>query len=307
MAADSIISEILTSMKYPSILGMSLSNECCGHCVWCPVGRNIYTCRRDRFMVLDTADNIIKQFMLRPPQEIWFSENGEALLNPGFKEIVRRFRVAFPRTPFRIASNMMLMDEKMSEWMLTIGFDWFSFNVDGADAASYRATKGLDLNTVLTNIKALIANRMRLGSPAAIVCNIFPAARYYAEIGEPHPELIDDTHKTFQMMRDIMAASGDCRIFCPFPLTWAKREEWKRPKTTQFCSGFPSVWEKAFIDTDGNLYPCCVDYNSDYVYGNINEDTLGNIWYGTRHIEFIKNLISGRVDKIGLPCKWCQD
>ena len=307
MTNEEVIPAILRNMEYPTILGMSLANVCCGKCVWCPIGRGIYTQRRDKFMTMDTVENIIRQFSPRPPKEIWFSENGESLLNPNFKEIVVKFRRAFPHASLRTASNMALMDEETSLFLLKTGFNWISFNIDGADKESYRVTKGLDLDVVLKNVKALINNYNAVGSNAALVCNIFPAARYYAEIGEPHPELVDDTHATFQMMREIMARSGDCRIFCPFPLTWAKREEWKRPKWTRFCSGLPQVWQKAFIDTDGNLYPCCVDYNSDYIYGNINEDMLGNIWYGDRHVEFIKNILLGDVDKIGKPCVWCQD
>ncbi len=294
-------------MEYPSILSLSLANDCVAHCAWCPVGRREFKGRRNRYMTMSVVDKIIKDTRLFPIQEIWVSENGEGLMNPNFKAIIFKLAEAFKKVPFYLATNFALLDKYMSEYLLRMGFVWISGNIDGATQETYGAVKGLDLERVKTNFRDLLINAKRINPAVKIGVNILTLRNYKNQIGE-ECDLPDDTRDTFRMVRDIAAdVQMDMEVFTPVALSWAERRKWQRPKTDKICAGLGSITKKLFFDTDGNVYPCCLDFDSEYSYGNILEETAAAIWNGERRKRFISLMADSNWAEIGQPCIWCAD
>ena len=58
------------------------------------------------------------------------------------------------------------------------------------------------------------------------------------------------------------------------------------------CKGYAvdtdRTTEWAHINPLGEIFLCCNDYNMDYVFGNLTEASLEEIWFSERHIETIK-------------------
>ena len=55
---------------------------------------------------------------------------------------------------------------------------------------------------------------------------------------------------------------------------------------------------------DGVSTPCCADDNRHYIYGNISESTIYDVWHGSAAKRMRKMQIGGKYNKISL-CKNC--
>ena len=168
--------------------------------------------------------------------------------------------------------------------------------------------KGLPFETAKKNLEMIVQLRSELKSPTTFHASILTQPYYYECIGEREKITVqDETLDTFHYLRDILNYGYEDSILHPFVLTWAEREKRKKPKTNAFCMGMFNFGNKIFIDTDGNVYPCCLDYNSDVTFGNINKESMMAIWDGEKRKRFIELYLHQRFSEIGRPCLYCQD
>ena len=63
-------------------------------------------------------------------------------------------------------------------------------------------------------------------------------------------------------------------------------------------------WETLTIAWDGTVLPCCFDYNSRYVLGNIKDQSLSEIWNGKAMQALRQEFISNKV--CNALCKRCN-
>ena len=56
----------------------------------------------------------------------------------------------------------------------------------------------------------------------------------------------------------------------------------------------PRPWQSTLINWDGSLVPCCFDKNGHYVMGNINENSMQNIWHSSSFSDFRLQLLQNR-------------
>jgi radical SAM protein with 4Fe4S-binding SPASM domain len=72
--------------------------------------------------------------------------------------------------------------------------------------------------------------------------------------------------------------------------------------TEKVVCDFP--WEKITVPWDGEFVPCCFDYNKKYSLGNINEQSLVEIWNGDRMHALRREMKSNNVTN---PlCQGCE-
>ena len=58
------------------------------------------------------------------------------------------------------------------------------------------------------------------------------------------------------------------------------------------------------INVYGDLILCCQDFHNNYIFGNIMENHLGDIWFSKKNIELRKRIYDYKLDlKI---CQECQ-
>jgi len=65
------------------------------------------------------------------------------------------------------------------------------------------------------------------------------------------------------------------------------------------------LWESVVIQFDGKVVPCCRDFDSKYVLGDLNTNTLHEIWNGNKFRNLRKNHLSDKYDN---PlCRHCTE
>ena len=78
-----------------------------------------------------------------------------------------------------------------------------------------------------------------------------------------------------------------------------------KPKPDVKRVPFQRLWTALNVHFDGNVVPCCIDYNDEVVLGNVENETLQEIWNGTKMQLFRRLHLDGKQNTISL-CKNCR-
>jgi len=54
------------------------------------------------------------------------------------------------------------------------------------------------------------------------------------------------------------------------------------------------MWQGSVITWDGRVIPCCFDKDARHEFGDVNQQTFREIWFGKRYTEFREAVLSSR-------------
>lgn len=302
---------------FPPSISISLSSVCNAQCIWCPIGQRLNTSGKNKFIPMDIVDKILADTEGKDIGTIVIADMGEPLLNPNFKEIVLRIRKVHPNVGLMLSSNFFLMDADMSRFVIE-NFQSVGMNIDGITEEGYYAVKRLPLKVVKDNLMTflrlreamymdLFARGMKDFSLTTLQVAITSEPRYYLEIGEPEKATVpDETRRVHAFLKGLLGLNDS--INETITATWAERRKWNRPRDEKTaCANILTTYIKCCIDTNGNVIPCCLDYDSECVLGNVMENTIEDIWNGEKRKQFLNKLNALQYESIGLPCSICHD
>ena len=299
-------------------INLALSNRCNAKCIWCPKTRGT---KHNFDMSFDTVKKIIDEAAAPDfPYQIkmiHLSENGEALYNTDFLDIVRYIKLKLPNTALNLLSNFGLMKPSIARKLLEEKLlSSIQMNVDGHDAKSYKAVKGISYAGVIKNLKRFLELRQKYDPNFNFSINVMPAFEYAVSVNAFL------NHKPDQMKKRIPFSSFEetvksLRDFVPDNVyfnhsksgLWAERSlitsgraRINVDQSTLDCPLLARVESEIFVAPNGDWYPCCYDDNNDIVLGNVNESTLMEIHDSDTRKEFINKLRARRFEEIGYPC-----
>lgn len=289
---------------FPESLNLSLSAICQAKCIYCPSdrGKGIKPPFMSSQLAKKAADEAKKENF---QGTVRFSENGEALLNKDFFSIYEYCRKMLPTCRFVLYTNMALLNKSTSLRLLANKLDELHFNVDGASAVTYEASKKLNFATFKQNLHDFIEARKKLRATCKIHIYILTAKKYMAVVEQTNISLPDDTKKIIENWEPLLEKS-DIISVVDKPYKWALREKNRLHKTSP-CRKLSKVIRECLIGPNGDVYICCLDYQQKCVIGNVNDNSIKEIWSSPRRRTLLKLLGKLRFDEIGEPCAFCLD
>ena len=75
------------------------------------------------------------------------------------------------------------------------------------------------------------------------------------------------------------------------------------PKENRYPCEEP--WKRVAVLWNGDVVPCCRDWNGFYVYGNLHNNSLREIWEGEKVKELRRQMLKNAYKC--LPCKTCKE
>lgn len=190
-------------------------------------------------------------------------------------------------------SNGCLMDKDAAMKLLECGLDAIYFGLDAISPETYAKLRvGGDYNKTVNNILTLLDLKEKLNSdhPKVFV--------QYVEMEENMDEKEDFIKFWTQFdvtikIRPKLSWAGS--IDAP-NLILGNKERW------------PCHWlmQSMSIVDDGRVVLCPVDLNANVVVGDVNEETLKNIWQNQLKA-YRKLHIEGRYDELPTMCRDCRD
>lgn len=251
-------------LDWPHEVSIETFAKCNASCTFCP-----YT-TLDRIgtrMPDEMIDRIIEelkdhpwQFMISP-----FKVN-EPLLDKRLIPICRKINWELPRAHLRLFSNGSALTDKHIEDIATLErvvHFWVSLNEHEADA--YKAVMGLDFGRTCANLDRL-HEAVRLGT--------FPHRVVISKVRECNETPTERDEAFEEFVRSRWPLFSACLIKRDGWIDYTEATDKEVPDTS--CGR----WYELSITATGKVSLCCMDGAAEYPVGDLNEQTLFEVYNG---------------------------
>lgn len=308
-------------------VNLSLSTLCHGNCIYCPKtrgkGKQIHN------MPLSIAKKIADEVASNKFKEIHnvcrfsIGENGDALLNPDFIEIVRYLKKTNPNVLIGFNTNFQHLTKDISEVIIKEKLiDEITVNIDGHDNQSYFRVKGIPYNVVERNILDFLETRRKNDSDINLTIISITFAHYSKKIFDTFGKLpvaikenlnINDSEDDFDLIKaewmGKINSKTDSFQRSAYIFAWAERKNIKNLDhnlSNYPCPNLYRVIHECFIAPNGDWYACCFDDMQELILGNIINESINDVFFSKTRIEFLRLLRKREYQKIGYPCKFVE-
>lgn len=271
------------------------TTSCNLRCPECPTGMQSLT-RSKGNMNLDVFREILDK--LSPDlMHLTLYFQGEPLLNPHFSEMVKlaRSRRIFVAT----STNGHFLNDKNVDAIVKSGLSHLIVSLDGLDQQTYEKYRvNGDLNAVTEGICRLVAGRKAAKSNSPFIELQFLVMRHNEHQVEQMKEFAKQSgvdqvsFKTAQVYNlnkkdSIIPTLKEKSRYRQMPDgSWIIKN-----KIRNRCR---RIWSSIVITWDGKIVPCCFDKNADHQTGNLQEESLSDVWKNQLNTTFRKQVLSNR-------------
>lgn len=274
----------------PPAVSLELTNACNLRCPECPSGSG--SMKRPRgFMNKDAFSEIIREtgpYLVNA--NLYFQ--GEPMLHPdffSFLEITRKIRTT-------ISTNGHYIDDESAEKLALSGLNKLIVSLDGPDQETYSKYRiNGDIEKVLRGIEIMGKTIRKTRSGMKFVIQVL-VNRY--------------NEGSLQEIKKIAERSGAKPALKSMQIyNTARTEEWlptdkrfrryrRGRKGFHIRSSLPRrcarLWFNPVITWDLKVLPCCFDKDGEHVMGDLNRNSLREIWQGDTYMKFREALLMQR-------------
>jgi radical SAM protein with 4Fe4S-binding SPASM domain len=285
------------AVDYPMMLVLSFVYPCNAKCPHCP-----YTNSEIRKDYRDTPympESVFRKIADESGQYgayLRISGGGEPMLHEQAVELLTYAKKKGCR--IGLITNGSKFNEENSRALLKAGVDMIEFSVDASNAEEYAEVRtGLDWDTLLTNVRRLLALRQELGSSSRIIASC--VNQKSAVIDSAERFWMDDVGLDYFIKRKF--------------LTWGENTTLDDSRSADVDAYIdvdrvpcPFIFERLNIDSRGNVMVCGLDISANTNMGNVNSESIRNIWHNSGFNEYRKLHLANRGKELSL-CASCPD
>ncbi|MFH1452233.1 MAG: radical SAM protein [archaeon] len=275
---------------FPEIMSIELSTICNAKCKFCPHSEIL---KRDSKRFLIMPENIFKKIINesmghKELKLIKPSLYGEPALTPHIFERLRYIREKLPKVKIKLISNGSEMNSEKIDIIFNENLcDEINFSLDADKKETFEEFKNISWDKVIANINYFIEKNNGLEKPIKIVLSFVCTPENKGQLGNFKKRWRGRVQKFH-----IGSESGLLR-----------RKNYINKRTSIYCS---QIFDRINFLSDGRAVLCCLDPFGEVIVGNINNQTVSEIWNGP-----ILKKIRGfhlRGDKNMIPlCSKCDE
>jgi len=269
--------------EFPYLIDIELTNYCNLKCLFCFAAQAMT--REKGFIDRKIFKKVIDECAIHNTP-VRFIRWGEPFLHPQIISFVRY--VKSRGLLLHITNNGLAITKKQMEAMIDLGLDSIIFSFQGATKEEYqRMRDNQRYDDLVKNIETLIKLRGEKEKPfISITSTMYQDSKEDIKKFKEHWERIVD-----------FVGIGKTRIF------WTPARLTKIfPKDIRPCT---EVYQKLSIDWDGKVTACCGDYDRFLTVGDINKNTLQEIWKG-EELKAVRTLLDKKLHRNLTLCKTCE-
>jgi hypothetical protein len=281
----------------PHTLQVELSAACnsrCPKCLFHGPNTTLYRPRTESppFMERELFQRIIdefSQFKTRTGLAVALNYRGECQLHPDFYDFVAYARERGVRAVFN--TNAKLLTPEAIRRLLDLDLSAVSFSVDSLMPGLYDRLQGGKIRKVLSNIDFMVSERARQGRRNPVLSTIHvvtsetvPELPGLVEHFLQRTELVSFFH--YQDIRKRTISS---------PYTFFDVSE-------RYPCGH--LWEVMTILSSGKVIRCGYDFNHEDVLGDLQAQSILEVWNGERMTSYRRKMCEGRFGEV-LLCSEC--
>ena len=282
-------------LPLPTVLMIENTNHCNAGCVMCP--RDTLS-RKRGFMDFGLFEKIMKEVSgVRRKPVTHLHGFGEPLLDKLLAERVQHAKTC-GITHTYIVTNASLLFPETSRKVIGAGLDKMKISFYGTDEESYNTTmKGLNFKVTFQNITEFLRIRkdMKRGNPRLILQYI-PNETNHAKTEE------------FKALWNALIDTkvGDCLNVSSLHNYGGGRAYNHLGKKIVSVCYFP--WTTMSVLWDGRVVTCCMDSNGVQVVGDLNSQSIQEVWNGAVLSRVRDNFrkLDYRDYPVCLSCDWVR-
>lgn len=274
-------------IKIPALMRIETTNYCNEACSFCPYP----TLEREKGrMSFDLFDKVTDEHSQIEGGKILFPATiGEPLLDKRIFDFVRLAAEKYGKVS--MFTNSSLLDEERARKLIESGLTEIMFTLHGLTADYFRKITGFkDYERVRENIARFIELNAAEGSPVTVFFNIY----------SPHERdtvLADDlASRSMELGLNLTIHSMEDAH------NWAGLMASEREERTKGCG---RIYSQFGVLYDGRVVPCCVDSEARYPLGNVNNQSLNEIFSSERYLHLVRKEQERMLRDISL-CQYCD-
>lgn len=295
LAARLGLERISQALYFPKYFEVETIRACNAHCDMCTVDE--WKGKNNRMDAL-LFDNILDEISRYSEwiDRVCLSRNGEPLLDRNLVWKIKKLKESKIKY-VTFSTNASLLDEKRSLEIIESGLDDIRFSIDGYTKETFeKIRKGLNFEEIRENCLNFIRLRNEHGSKPVV------QIRMALQSNNAHEE---EAWKHYWLER---VSSGDI-VTSKKIHSWGNQlksysdDEYRINKYSYVPCISP--WSTMVIHFDGKVPLCGCDYNNVYALGDINNQSIKEIWQSEAYNRIRKIHSDGKRNEIPL-CKGCN-
>ena len=313
LKATSYFGRSSISLAHPSVWEIETTNRCAMTCSHCPRS----TCMKRPVIDMDyeLLTKLLEQLLPQtqdlyhdghalvnyihygePALYKWYGESISYAKSKGFKVVISSTSSAFNDNAVLASVNYQL-DEL---WLIFDGMDDGAFKEIRGKAASF--DKGLlQMNKLIAQKKQQLSDLPRV----SVVMIKHPANRHQ---WQTFKDFFGRMPQVTTNLAHFSTFAGNCPPINALQQAIAddpeEQQEMRRvAELNKHICYYP--WHSVSVLADGRVVPCCRDVNGDYVLGDLNNESLIEIWNGERMRQLRNDFIQG--NRNNPLCKSCKE
>lgn len=275
---------------FPSRINIEPTNQCNLRCNMCP--------RRDLTrpvgdISLELFDKLAGEISRHAPAEVRLHKDGEPLMAPHIFELIDHIKTEAPSTLLNMDTNALLLDEEKAAKLLDSKLDVLLFSVNAATADTYKKVRGsTKYDQVIGNIERFLAMRRERGY-------VWPKVKVQLIV-------MAETKDEIGLFKEKWGPHDVDVLLIP-AINWGGHrpevQSLMQLPAKRYPCGF--LFNSFSINWDGRVSFCNVDFNHLGIIGDVNEQTIEEIWKGPGFEHFRRLHKQGRFGEIDL-CRDCN-
>lgn len=280
-------------LEFPQLVQPEITNVCNANCIMCPQSEMT---RKVGEMDFDLYKKIIDECSRNRGRvkTILPFLNGEPFLHPRLKDYISYAKEKNKKAEVSIFTNASLLDERRSLEVLNSGLDKMHISFDGCTKETYeKVRRNLDFDVVTNNVLRFFQLRKRLNKRKPEV-NLG-----IIEMKETRDEVQKFVDKWKSLANSVTIESYS---------NWGGKiprkneEEREQSKRRYPC---PRLWLHFVALRNGDVAICCLDYDGKFLLGNVQKNSIREVWHGEVIKKYRSFHLQGRYDKIPI-CENCN-
>ncbi|MCS3901424.1 radical SAM protein with 4Fe4S-binding SPASM domain [Methanococcus voltae] len=267
--------------KKPLFIKIETVNYCNSQCKYCPHP----TMTREKGLIDDELfKKVVKELVNWGVKAVHLTNFGETLLDPKIAERIDYIKELDDEIYITIISNGFALSDKNIDKLLNSKLDELQISFDGFSKEHYEFYRTpFKYENIKEKIIKTVSERNKRNSKMVIKLNT---------IYDPE-EISEQKLKEFT---DSWNSVNGINI--------QKLHNWSSEEANNNVNGCIDVYQYMTILRNGDVVPCCLDFDGKIKLGNCNENTIQEIWENKKYKNF-RNLVSKDIKSIDL-CKNCM-
>ena len=268
----------------PHLHQIEPTNACPYSCIMCP--RDTFMTRPVGFMdfalYVKVIDEVADYSLPVREKEVELFHFGESLLHPEIAEMVAYG--AGKGLNLVLSVNAPQLSPDLAEKILAKDPIKLIISMDGFDAESYRKIRGknADFTLAVENLEAVLKMMKTHGSRSRVIIRMI---RMQANL---------QAEEQFRSRWQDLGGAVEIRDFFP----WNKKELIPLGAVEKYPPHMPCPfpWQYLVVQWNGDVVPCCRDFNAVNCMGNVADSTLKEIWNSSAYERFRDSMSQGNYE-----------